>query len=78
MYLVISFDFQGQSNVTLHCMTPHLTAASQIYDTLYDNHPSVLTELIEVDEFVSLSGYILYWGSTDATPEVKVLRSTNV
>jgi hypothetical protein len=78
MFLVVSFDFGGSSNVALHACTTDEEAAKALYDCLVtkyapanakaaaeDNGCARLVELVRVDgnNFLSDKGYVLFWGS---------------
>lgn len=77
-YLVLSFDYVGNSSVKLHCMTSYLNKAQTAYAMAQQNNPDVLVELIEVsEEFICEDGFNWFWPNGRTTNDVKVLHSNN-
>lgn len=87
IFVVISFDFGGSSDVTLHACTTSYDNAIDVYEKLSSKYESYnlkmsedgaakLVELLEVpDGFCSEKGHILYWG--DEITNVKILKTNN-
>ena len=48
MYLVLCFDFEDSSSVTLECMSTNLESANICYQEKLQNEQTTLVELIEV------------------------------
>jgi hypothetical protein len=78
-FLVVSFDFGGTSNVTLHACTTNKEAAEAVYDKLAasflsynkDNKEHGASRLVDLlyvsDDYVSDLGHTFYWGETSHT-----------
>lgn len=90
MYIVVSFDFGGSSNVALHCCTSDIVMAEALYEKIAQSYVEYnsardrdddaamrLVELVEVqDGFSSEEGLTLYWGNQ--VPFGRVLKTNNV
>ena len=87
MYLVISFDFGGSSDVRIHALTHDLYKADSVYIKLHGLPPYqprydgdclyTLLELIEIPEdFLDEHGTCLYWGPKNE--HVITLKTNNV
>lgn len=78
MYQVISFDYAGSSNVSIHCLTPHISRANFSYDSVIELNQAEnrIVELVQIeDDYFSAEGFTLYWGAPNEG--IKVIRSTN-
>lgn len=74
MYLVLAFDMNDTSNVSLKCLTENLDLANKTYDNLNFYYKDIMIELIQVDNNFNNS-YTLYWGTP--VEGIKILKSNN-
>jgi hypothetical protein len=85
MYIVISFDLEGTSDVRLQAAFKSLRRAQAVYQRVVSQHPTFLVELLDVfDEFElpeprrneenRIVSNALFWGFGDG---YKVVHSTN-
>jgi hypothetical protein len=90
MFLVISFDFGGSSNVCIHCLTSNITIAQNMYERViesvnlenecnYDSTSKHLVELAEIDdEYLNEKGFIMFWNwENNSDKPINILRSNN-
>jgi len=88
MYVVLSFDFGGNSDVRLHCVSVDGLKAQRIYDSVceqyrdynekYNKHSvRKLVDLIKVpDELEWEEGVLAFWGRP-SLPGVQRIASNN-
>lgn len=86
MYVVISFDFGGTSDVQIQAAFKSIRRAEEAYHRVVSQNPDLLVELIEMfDEFElpqqrpnerneMMASRALFWGTCDA---YRVVRGTN-
>lgn len=89
MYIVQSFDFGGNSDVCLHCVSVDGLKAQHFYEAICqrfeeynekhkDSGVRKLVEWIKVpNELDSLNGITLFWGKTCNVPGVQCIASNN-
>jgi hypothetical protein len=85
MYLVISFDFLGSSDVVVHSVTSSMDTAMNMYTMLMDENANQkrfhdkLVEVLEIpSNYCSLEGHTMFWPSNAQSSSVKVVASNNV
>lgn len=64
MYLVISFDFCGSSDVKIHAFLEELSCAKEVFDRVKQNNTddeSFQLQLIKLEKFQSDKGVTLFW-----------------
>lgn len=82
VYCIVSFDFEGCSTVSLHCVNSDLEKSRYLYKVLLERFSGEnrrLLELISVsDDYFSESGFPFFWGwgKQRDTSQVTVLEST--
>lgn len=88
MYLVVSLDFGGNTDVAIHCCTVDGLKAFKTYDLVcerYENYnkefeENGLKKLVELmklpDEFESIDGVVAFWGH-NLIPGSERLASNN-
>lgn len=89
MFLVLSFDFGGSSDVRVHGLTSDDRKAQIAYDSVCrqfeaynekhkDDGLRKLVDMIAMpDDFVWEEGFTAFWGKTDPFPGVQRLASNN-
>jgi hypothetical protein len=87
MFIVVSLDFGGNTDVGIHCCTNDQSKAFLMYEFLCAKHKEynnkydkdgvkVLVDLLQLpDELCSLDGAIAFWGKLPS--DVKRLASNN-
>lgn len=72
MYLVVSLDFGGTSDVVIHAFTGDIEKAREVYESVRKRHPELLVEAVDlVEDFQGT--HSLFWGKMGA----KVVASNN-
>lgn len=77
MYLIISFNFSGESDVRIHFCTNDLQRATEAYNRIVSEHQEKLVELCNIPEYYcNMRGRTLFWNNQD--DRVETIMTNNI